>query len=97
MRVLGVLLLAVLAFNLIDYGLTLRVLSLGAQEANPLMGFLLHYPPAVAICKLVVVPFLLVIIWLLRHRANPRRLIYYAWALFLPYLALIGWHIIYGW
>ena len=96
-RTIGLLLLGVLALNLIDYGLTLRALSLGVQEANPFMDFLLHYPPTVDLCKLVAVPLFLVIIWILRHRVNPRRLLYYAWAIFLPYLALTGWHIIYGW
>ena len=92
-RTIGLLLLGVLALNLIDYGLTLRALSLGATEGNPIMDWMLQRPPAFDLYKLVAVPSFLVAVWRLRHRVDPRRMAYYAWAVFLPYLSLMGWHV----
>lgn len=61
---LRVLLVVVNALNLIDFGLTLNALSLGASEANPLMATLLDVSPVWAgIFKAVAVVVATAIVW----------------------------------
>jgi len=93
MRILAAALLAVLLFNLADYGLTLYHLAHGAQEANPIMLWMLGHPPMFHVYKLVIVPAFLGIVWLSRAGVHPRRLGVYVGVTAAAYTALMGWHV----
>ena len=86
-RLLWLLLLGIAAFNKSDYLLTLDALERGFREANPILA------PMVGsyefhLVKLLLVPLLLMLIWLIRHRMG-ERLVNYVWVPFISYFSLM--------
>ena len=60
---------------------------MGYEEANPLVKSILH-TPLFPIYKLLMVPSLLILIWVLRKKVG-KRLIIYTGTLFTVYLLLM--------
>ena len=93
-RKLFFMLITICVLNIADYLFTLRALSYGALEANPLMN------PIIAefmgfVVKVLLVPLGLLFIWHTRHkwsRAKP-LIIAGIYALFIAYSAVTVWHI----
>ncbi len=86
-RTLRDLLMGIVAFNVADYLLTTLALSLGYRELNPVMDLVVHTPYFRPV-KLVLIPLMLYFIWMHRHLAG-RRVLLYAWIAFLAYFLLM--------
>ena len=91
--------LAILLFNIallsiIDYLFTIRAVSRGLKEFNPVMDPILH-TPLFPLIKVVFVPLALLWAWLNHDRWQHNRLINLGiWILFLVYGVLTVWHIL---
>lgn len=85
--IVGVMLVLTGLFNVLDYYFTLKALSIGYEEANPVVDIILD-TPLFPIIKLVVIPAMLFIIWLLRDKVE-KRLAWYVGTVFVAYSALM--------
>ena len=85
-RVLLIILILTGTFNVADHFLTLHLIGLGHKETNPIMNMLLP-TSYFSILKLVVIPLLLLLIWILRKHI--KKTIIFVWFLFGAYAALI--------
>ncbi|HBX22288.1 MAG TPA: hypothetical protein DEF34_01435 [Desulfotomaculum sp.] len=89
--------IAILLFNIallsiIDYLYTLRAVSRGLKEYNPVMDPILH-TPLFPLIKVVFVPLALLWAWINRDKWQHNWLINLSlWILFLVYMALTVWH-----
>ncbi|MBF7095759.1 DUF5658 family protein [Alkalibacter mobilis] len=86
-RLLWLLLVGIAAFNKTDYFLTLDALDKGYKEANPILSPLIgtyEFP----LVKLVLVPLLLILVWLMRNRIGD-KLIRFVWLPFIGYFLLM--------
>ena len=88
---IAVLLITIGIFNVGDYYFTLKATIIGYQEFNPLISLIIGtvYFPVV---KLIIIPLLLFVIWLLKSKVNFLRLHIYILMLFISYFALILYH-----
>lgn len=84
----AVMLVLIGVFNAADYYFTETLAALGGQELNPLTAPLIN-TPYFAVLKLIVIPLLLLFIWLVRKKINPKRLQIYTFVLFLCYFSLM--------
>lgn len=88
---LALLLILLGIFNVGDYYFTLKAAAIGYQELNPLISPIigtLYFP----MVKLIIIPLLLLIIWLLRFKVHCIRLHIYVLLLFFSYFTLILYH-----
>lgn len=88
---IAVLLITIGIFNVGDYYFTLKATIIGYQEFNPLISLIIGtvYFPVV---KLIIIPLLLFVIWLLRFKVHCIRLHIYVLLLFFSYFTLILYH-----
>ena len=93
-RQLSFMLVTVCFLNIADYLFTLRALSYGALEANPLMNPIIAEFPGF-IVKVILAPLGLLFIWHTRQKWNRAKPLIIAgvYTLFIAYSAVTIWHI----
>jgi len=90
--------MAILLFNIallsiIDYLYTVRAVSHGLKEFNPVMVPILH-TPLFPLIKMFIIPLTLLWVWLNRDKWQHNWLINFGiWVLFMVYGGLTVWHI----
>ena len=93
-RHMAILLLGIGLFNITDYFFTVKALSLGAREANPIMNMIVH-TPLFPLVKLILVPGALVLIWIFRSKIKRLRkqIMLLLLVAFMGYLAVNVYHL----
>ena len=76
---------ALIVFNVADYFFTIRALSWGIPEGNPVMD-LIVYTPLFAGVKVMLIPLALLWVWRVRHQLGP-----------IPKSAIAFTTVVYGW
>ena len=95
-RIFGSLLFFLGILNILDYFFTVKALSLGADEANPVMLAAMETTDYLfPLIKLVLVPLGLFGVWLARGRIAKRSRVIMAslWVVTLAYATVTGWHL----
>lgn len=93
-RILAIILISLFIMNIADYIFSVRALSWGIKEWNPLINATIGtylFP----ILKIGLVSMFLLFIWLCRYRINRLRIIIMTglWFTFVAYVLVTGWHI----
>ncbi len=86
-------LIGLVIFNAIDYVATIRAISHGAEEHNPIINAIL-YTPLFPLYKLLIIPAALYWVWFVRTKWQHNRVILVDMiGLFVLYAMLTGWHL----
>ena len=85
--ILKYLLIGTAAFNVADYLLTVLAISMGHQEANPLINLIVDTAMFPAV-KILIIPVLLYSVWTRRHEVGT-RILFYSGLVFTVYFFLM--------
>lgn len=89
-----ILLIAICILNITDYFFTVKAISLGANEANPIMNAIIH-TPLFPVVKLILVPGSLLLIWIYRFKIKRLQtlILVLLWIVFAGYLSVKVYHL----